>query len=417
MEIKRNIIKVMDEILTQFPILLITGARQVGKTTIAEYYRDQHNYNFISLDNEEILEKAKTNPQQLLKDYPYPLIIDEVQRAPNLFMEITHIVNEIRRTKGSKSARGMFILTGSQKYHLIKNVTESMAGRVAILEVPPLSQSEINNQIENPFIYDSSKLENFVDRVNNYNLDEEKIYESIFKGFYPELWNENNITPNRFYSQYIKSYLERDVSEFINVKDKRKFLDFLVLLSNQTANDFIPENLSKHLQIDRKTVESWVSILVAGDLVTLLNPYNNSLVNIVKRRKRIYFNDVGLLCHLLKITNPKSLQTNKHKGKIIETYIFNEIKKSYLNSDERVDFYYYRDGNKNEIDLIVHNISKGFINLIECKSNKNYSLSDVKSFKLIKNEDHPITGKLIICFTDEIYRLNGEVLVLPVTAI
>lgn len=205
MEIKRNIIRVMDEILTQFPILLITGARQVGKTTIAEYYRDQLNYNFISLDNEEILEKAKTNPQQLLKDYPYPLIIDEVQRAPNLFMEITHIVNEIRRTKGSKSARGMFILIGSQKYHLIKNITESMAGRVAILEVPPLSQSEINNQIENPFIYDSSKLENFVDRINNYNLDEEKIYESMFKGFYPELWNENNITPNRFYSQYIKS--------------------------------------------------------------------------------------------------------------------------------------------------------------------------------------------------------------------
>lgn len=416
--IKRNISNTVKNLLGQYPIILLTGARQVGKTTLVSQFQKESNYKYISLDDKEIFELAAKDPVKLLKEFSPPLIIDEVQKATNLFDHITSIVNETRRTKGNKEANGMFILTSSQKYHSMKNVTESMTGRVAIIEMPPLSQSEINNQIENPFFIDSQSIEPIIKRsAYEYKLNQKDLFESIINGFYPINWTDQKIKPSVFYRNYLKTYLERDVNQLINLKDKNKFNSFIKLLASSTANDYIPEKLANDIGVDKKTISSWTSILEAGDIITLLEPYNEqSMSKRVSKKKRIYFNDTGLVCYLLNISSQRNI-TNKNKGKLVETYIFNEIKKSYLNNGVVYDFSYYRDSNQNEIDLIIFNYDKGSLNLIECKSGINYDLKDIKGFKQLQTTNYEISGQTIICLTDEPYRLNGTTIVLPITAI
>lgn len=335
MEIKRNILNDLENLLQQYPIVLLTGSRQVGKTTLASYYQKNHNYKYVSLENIDDLKLAKRNPGKFLEKYQYPLIIDEVQLAPILFNQIIHIVNEIRRLHGSNAARGLFILISSQKYQLMKNVTESMAGRVAIMEMGPLSLSEINQVEEKPFFIDKSNFVEYINRTSEYKIDEEKIYEQMIRGFYPEICTNKNLDTSIFYKNYIDTYIERDVSKLDNVRNKKKFKEFLILLSNYTANDFVPENISKLLGVDIKTINSWTSILEAGNIITLLSPFSEKINNKqVTKRQIIYFNDTGLVCSLLDLKNTKDKKFIDNKGKLFETFVFNEINKTYINKNK-----------------------------------------------------------------------------------
>ena len=408
--------KILDQVILstkEYPITLVTGARQVGKTTLVSYFEKEMNYKYISFDDSEILEEAKKSAKEFLKKYGTHLIIDEVQKYEEIFIEIEKNVNEKRRIDGSFSANGMYILTGSEKFSLMKNVSESMLGRVGIIEMQTLSQAEIRGWESSPFTINNEKLFNI---SNNRNLTEDELYESIVRGFYPARWEILNQPIKNYYSNYIKTYIERDVLKLINLKDKLKFENFLKVIAASTGQELIINNIAKVVGIDNKTVLSWITIVLTSDIISLLSPFNESSINkqIVKRQK-LYFSDTGLACYLLGIDTPKTLFMSSFKGRIIETYIYNEIRKSYLNENIPFNAFYYRDKNQNEIDLII--LNDGKLDLIESKSGKNFGSSSVKGFKALENTSYDINGKCLICTALEPYKISSNIYAYPLNVI
>ena len=219
----------------------------------------------------------------------------------------------------------------------MKGVTESMSGRVGIIEMAPLSQCEINKWNEQNFTIDNDRLFNIAEKRD---LDDDRLYESIVRGFYPARWEIEGKPIKNYYSNYTKAYIERDVSQLINLKDKQKFENMLKILASLTGEEYIPDNIAKTLGVDKNTIASWVSIAITGDIIRLLPPYYEDSINkrIIKRNK-LYFNDTGLACYLLGIDSPSSLKKSTFKGRMVETYIHNEIVKSYENNGIEIKMY------------------------------------------------------------------------------
>lgn len=413
MLIKRNILSSVIECIKEYPVTLVTGARQVGKTTLVSYFEKEMGYKYISFDDSDLLENAKSDPKRFLEKQGYPLIIDEVQKETSVFSEIERIVNEKRRNGGSQSANGMYILTGSQKYSLMKEVSESMSGRVGVIEMATLSQNEIRGHGEECFSIDNGRLHEKSERSV---LSDDDLYASIVRGFYPARWEIEGKPIRNFYSNYVKTYIDRDVSQLINLKDKIKFENMLKVFASLTGEEFIVDAVAKTVGVDSKTVNEWLSIAITGDIVSLLPPYYEDSINkrIVKRKK-LFFNDTGLACYLLGIDTPNALKLSSFKGRMVETYIHNEIAKSYLNSGISPNMFYYRDNNQNEIDIIV--LRDGKLNLVECKAGKRFGSGDIKGFRQLENTKYEIQGKCIICTTEEAYRIAQSVYAYPIRCI
>lgn len=406
--VKNSVIKAMKT----KPVVLITGARQVGKSTLCGVIKKEFNYEYVSLDNLRERETAIKDPELFLSLHKAPLIIDEVQYAPNLLDVIESIVNKAK-FEGIDN-KGMFILTGSQIYSLMENVSQSLAGRVSIIEMSPLSFREIQGLEELPFVIDPSinkkkSLENKIE-IN-------QLYQQIVKGFYPELYDNLEIDIDAFYSDYVRTYIERDVSQIINLNDKLKFQRFMEVLASLTGEEFVGNNLAKSIGVSLPTIESWLSVLVAGNIVYLLEPYNeNSTLKRVVKRPKLYFADTGLACYLAKLNNAEVLRNSIFAGRFVETYIVNEIMKSYKNNNKKINFYYYRDADQKEIDLIL--VDGGILHLIECKSGISYSKRDVTSFDTIRKvTNYKIGTSGIICSSDTIYSIGDEIYVIPIGAI
>ena len=412
MKYDRTILKEVINSIEEYPVTLVTGARQVGKSTLVSYFEEK-GYKYITFDNTDLLAAAKKNPKEFIENQGYPIIIDEIQRAKELFIEIENIVNDVKKNKGTLAANGMYILTGSQKFHLMKGVSESMSGRVGIIEMEPLSQSEIHSWDEKPFLVNNEQL---LQKSNDRVLSEDDLYLSIVRGFYPARWEIEGKPIKNYYSNYLKTFIERDVSELINIKDLRKFENFIKIIASLTGEEYNVNNISKVAGIDNKTVESWLSILIVSNLVTLLEPYYEDSINkrIVKKNK-IYFNDTGLACYLIGIDSPKTLKLSDFKGRMIETYIHNEICKSYKNNNIEVQMFYYRDNNQNEIDFII--LRDGSLYFIEAKAGKQYGTNDVKGFKQLLNTKYNIAGQCIICCSEEMYRISSQIYAFPIRCI
>ena len=348
MMIKRTIFKEIEKSVKSRPITLITGARQVGKSTIASLFIEK-GFSYISLDNSRNRELAQRDPSLFLELNKWPLIIDEVQKAPELFDAIEAKVNE-EKLKNINNY-GMYILTGSQMFRLMKNVSESMAGRVSIIHMLPLSRSEILNRDEILFNFDINKIEERA-RENPFNIND--VFKDIVNGYFPEIYSNQSLNPERFFSDYVETYIERDINEIINVKDKFLFRKFMELLASLTGEELIYDNISKIIGVDLKTIKSWISVLLAQDIIYLLEPYNEfSITKRIVKRPKIYFNDTGLACFLAKVNDPNVLSSSFLSGRFMETFIINELRKSYINNGKNPNFYYYRDNNMNEIDLII----------------------------------------------------------------
>lgn len=392
------------------PVTLITGARQVGKSTIALLFKEK-GFNYVSLDSSRERELAKKDPEMFLSLHPWPLIIDEVQRAPELFNAIEEIVNNEKIKKTDNY--GMYILTGSQIYKLMNGVTESLAGRVSIIHMMPLSRNEIISRKEPMFNFDIIETQK---RANKNPLKPIDLFDIIVKGFYPELYNNKLLQVRKFYSDYVETYIERDVSEIINVKDKLQFRRFMELIASLTGEELIYDNIAKTIGVDKKTIMSWLSVLIAGDIVYLLEPYSEiSITKRIIKRPKLYFSDTGLACYLARLTSGEILRASTFSGRFVETYIINEIKKSYINNGIEPNFYYYRDNNMNEIDLII--LQDGKLNRVECKSGFNFNNSAVKAFKQLDKTQYAIGAKVIISNTDTVYPLDDGVYVLPLSGI
>lgn len=409
---KRTILNSVIEATNEYPVVIITGARQVGKSTLVSHFENS-GYKYITFDDTKILSQAKKNPKKFIEELQYPVILDEIQRAKELFIEIEYMVNKVRKEQGTTKANGMYILTGSQKFHLMNGVSESLSGRVAIIEMEPLSQAEINGWEENEF---EVNIDSLLNKSENRILNENQLYESIIRGFYPARWEIEGKPIKNYYSNYLRTYIEKDVSELINIKDINRFENFIKVVASLTAEEFNVNTISKIVGISNKTVNSWISILIISNLVTLVEPYYEDSINkrIVKSKK-IYFNDTGLACYLIGIDSPRTLKLSSFKGKIVETYIFNEIKKSYVNHARDLNIFYYRDNNQNEIDFII--LKDGNLHLIEAKAGKQYGINDIKGFKQLANTKYDIVGQCIICINENVYKLASQTYAFPIKSI
>ncbi len=408
--IKRTILDYVTKSVKFYPVTLITGARQVGKSTLARLFIEK-GFSYVSLDDSRECELAIKDPQLFLNLHPWPLIIDEIQKAPILFSSIEEIVNKEKMKNNDN--HGMYILTGSQVYKLMKGVSESMSGRVWITHMQPLSRNETIGRDDPIFSIDIKKINK---RAKTNPLPLKELYKNIVRGFYPELHANKELPTDMFYSSYVETYLERDVSEIINVKDKFAFRRFMELLASLTGQELVYDNLAKEIGVDIKTIKSWVSVLLAGDIIYLLKPYNEySVSKRVVKRPKIYFSDTGLASYLARVSSPETLQASFLNGRFVETYIINELRKSYLNNGKAPNFYYYRDASMHEIDLII--LEDATLYRIECKAGINYSLSDIKSFIRLEDSKYSLGTSGIICNTDSIYPLNEDAFVLPLAGI
>lgn len=409
--IKRTIKSQIVESIKNKPVTLITGARQVGKSTLCYEIKKEYGFRYVSLDDRRERVQAISDPELFLKMHSWPLIIDEVQYAPALFDVIEFIVNKQKLETGKNN--GMFILTGSQAYELMRGVTDSMAGRVSIIRMSPLSASEIYNKDELKF--EINPILN-IKRIFNYHIEINELFKLIVRGMYPELYDNKEISSDSFYSNYVDTYIERDVSQLINIKDKMKFQNFMEILASLTGQELVYDTIAKAVGVKVNTIKSWINVLMAGEIIYLLEPYNElSVVKRIVRRPKIYFNDSGLACYLARLNNDENLKRSAFAGSFFETYVVNEIKKSYRNNGIKENFYYYRDSNQNEIDLII--LENGMLHFVECKAGVSYNRSDIKGFKYLKDSKYQIGLSCIICNTDSIYTIDENVYALPVTAI
>ena len=410
--ITRTIYKQIIKTIKNKPVTVITGARQVGKTTLCSLIEKDLGFDYVSLADPLIRNSAKNDPSEFLSLHPAPCIIDEIQKAPELFDYLEGVVDSNIK-KGNK--KSLYVLTGSQAYKLMKGVSESMSGRVGLISMEPLSLSEIKGKEENPF---ETNIDNAIKRCSSYMIDTNEMYQYIIRGFYPELYDNLDLDASSFYADYVSTYLERDVSDFISIKDKQKFINLMTILASLTGQELIYDNLAKEVGVDMKTIQSWITVLIAGNIIHLLEPYyENSVTKRVVRRPKIYFSDTGLACYLARVNSTETLKNSYLKGHMVETYIINEIIKSYKNNHKDVDasFYYCRTFDKNEIDLII--LCDGYLSLIECKAGEKYGKEDIKCFSALKNTKFKLHNSAIVCTTHTIYPISDDCYVLPISSI
>ncbi|MDO5853541.1 MAG: ATP-binding protein [Thermoplasmata archaeon] len=409
--IPRTIQSVIESSITYYPVTLVTGARQVGKTTLCLHIAEKYGFDYVSLTDASMRALAQRDPDFFLRSFTKPLIIDEVQHAPNLFDHLEAAVD--RRKAESGDNKGMYILTGSQAFNLMKGVTESMAGRISVIEMSPLSLSETMERGDAPFTADP---EESMRRCRDTGLSQEDLYRMAVRGLYPALYESPGLPHNMFYSNYVSTYIDRDVAEMVDLRDKNLFLDFMETMASYTGQELVYDHVSNLVGVDVKTVQRWTSILVTGGIIRLIRPYvERSNIKRLAKRPKIYFCDTGLACHLCRCLDADSLKASYLRGPIMETFIVNEIIKSYGNTSTPAAFYYFRDSNGNEVDLIIQR--NGMIHLVECKSGVRYDSGDVKAFSRLDNSEYVRGPSCIVCLTETPYPISEGVWALPLSSI
>ena len=414
--VSRTITKKFNEMKGNFPVILVTGARQTGKSTLLEYIKNSSDekINYVTLDN--IIERSNAieDPENFLRLHEPPLIIDEFQYATNLLSYIKIKVDELRRKElfsDQTSNKTLYYLTGSQVFQTLKNVSESLAGRIGILELHPFSTREIYGLQEDCFIPNIDSLKK-KEALNYEPLC--KVFDRILKGSYPALYNNTENNLENFYSSYIKTYIERDIRELINIKDEIKFFKFISSVAARTGQEYNASDIAKDLGIDNKTVDEWMSILKNTFLVYLLQPYSNNILNRAIKRPKIYFMDTGLACYLAGYLDSTTLERSAYSGQIFETYVVTEIIKSYTNNsrDPRLHLYYYRDNNQKEIDLLV--IDQDNIYPVEIKKGANPGKDSIKNFNIVDKFDLKCPNGVVICLSKDIHLIDNNNYMIPV---
>lgn len=411
--IKRHLKKVIDGAIKHYPVIILTGPRQVGKSTLLYNEYAKKGYNYVSLDDVSERNLAINNPKTFLANHKCPLIIDEAQKASGLFDEIEKNVNDARLKNGNKKSAGMYILTGSTRHMLLEKAEESLAGRCAIISMFPLSISEIfkNDNIE--FLNDIS-LVNARSTKTDCKLD--SVYKYIFRGFLPFLYDDKEANTSLFYSSYINTYLEKDLKDVLKVDDEVKFMNFFKLIASNTSQELIYDNYCKDIGVDSKTIKSWVSALVKTGIIYLVQPYNEqSIKKRIIKRPKLYFFDTGLVCYLVGIDSEKTLTNSFLKGRLFENAVMNEIKKSFINVGIDQQLYYYRDSNGNEIDLVY--VKDGKLNCVEIKSGTKFNLKDISSFTQLDKTKWKQGNKIIVCTIDKLSSIGDDVYLVPISSI
>ena len=394
----RHIAQTLQKMLAQFKVVLVTGPRQVGKSTLLK--NELQDFEYVTLDDMAELETARTDPAIFFKNHKLPLVIDEVQYAPEIFRYIKFLLDK-------SDKKGQLCLTGSQTYSLMQNVSESLAGRIGILELQGFSLREKRSvPFVDMFVPDADYREKRSKQLVSYG----NIWQDIFCGSMPEM-NHEDMDWHFFYRSYVKSYIERDVRNLMNIKDENLFYKFMIALAARTGCLFNAADIANTIGVSLKTIQSWISVLEASGIIFFLRPYENNLLKRTVKTPKIYFNDTGLVCYLVGWDSPKVAQNGAMSGELFETFLISEIAKSYFNSGEDLhSLFFYRDSNKKEIDLLI--FQSGQLFPVEIKKTAQPTVAMAKNFPAIRQLDGMQTGT-ILCQCDRQLFLSETVQCLP----
>ncbi len=413
--IKRLLEKDIIENSKSFPVILICGPRQVGKTTILEKLSN-HQINYVSLDDPLERKSAIEDPSLFLETHKAPLIIDEIQYATDLLPYIKMKVDQVRLEafNSNVSSTGLYYLTGSQMFTMMQNVSESLAGRVGIIDMYGLSYSEIIGKEQDFFL---PTLERCKKREEFPRPDVIEVFETILRGSFPALYQDKNISTEKFYNGYLRTYLERDIRNLINIKEETKFLNFMSAVAARTGQELNYDNLARDAEIDNKTSKNWLSFLRTSGLIFLLQPYSNNPTTRAIKSPKMYFTDTGLACYLAGYSDARTLEKSAINGNIFETYVVMEIVKSFVNDnkDPRLYLNFYRDSNQVEIDLTI--TMNNIVYPIEIKKTKSPNKSMIKNFSILNKGEKEIGEGGIICMIDRILPLDNKNIAIPIQCI
>lgn len=402
MYLQRQIEKNIQNSGTTFPSVLVTGPRQVGKTTVLSHLYPS--VNAVSLDAGTVRAAAMEDPAGFLALQGAPLILDEVQKAPALFDELKAAIDANRKY-------GMYFLTGSQNLLLMKNVSESLAGRINIIHMLGLSTREIRRQTEEEcFLPTVSCLQR---RRQPEGLDTMDLWQRIHRGSMPECWANPEIDWEKYYDSYVQTYLERDVRDFTNIRDLLTFRKFMVSVAARTGQLLNISDISRDVSIDQETVKNWLSVLEASDLIYLLKPFSLNVSKRVVKTPKVYFTDTGLACFLTRWTTPETLMSGAMAGNMLETYVLGELLKSYYNAGRIPPLYFYRDSNGAEVDFLFY--KDNTLYPLEVKKNSNPDKRDARHIRsLVKAFPTTQIGEGgILCTGKDLLPVDKDVFAIP----
>lgn len=372
--IKRKIESTILEAAQYFPVITVTGPRQSGKTTmLKQIFPHLHYYSLEDLDTRAF---AMEDPVRFLHLHEEGMILDEVHNYPELLSYIQGIVDEQPQKK--------FVLSGSSNFALLRKVSQSLAGRSGVFELMPLSIEEVKGQVK--YVDDADQL--------------------LYQGLYPAVCSGKNI-PKFLYPSYVKTYLERDVRDLLNVKDMRQFSMFLKLCAGRVGSVFNASEIAGEVGVSSKTIQAWVSILQASYVVYLLPPYFENSRKRLTKSPKIYFCDTGLACCLLGIESAEQLAFDKMRGHLFENLIVVELLKRRLNDGKESNLYFYRDSNQNEVDILVDHGSS--LDAIEVKSAMTYSPSFEKALLKVNDWVNPPVDKRTIVYAGALEDNKGDI--------
>lgn len=374
MFISREIYNELIESCNTFPVVTITGPRQSGKTTLLKNVFPDKKY--VSLEDPDARQLAASDPRSFLNQSDTGLIIDEIQRVPELVSYIQGIVDQLQ-------IPGYYILSGSQQFELSQTISQSLAGRTAILRLLPFSLHEIQVVSENS------------------TLDE-----LLYKGFYPRVYNQPLVNPTRYYNSYLETYIERDLRQLINVKDLRQFELFVRLCAGRVGQVFVASNLANEVGVSVPTIQSWLSILEASYIVYLLQPFYANINKRLTKSPKIFFFDVGLAAFLSGINEPYQLFTSPLKGPLFENLVVMEMLKNKYNHFKPYQLYHYRDSNNNEVDLILDYSTH--LDAIEIKSSQTFDKSFLKGLNYIRELLPQKIRNTTLCYSGEMEQTIGD---------
>jgi predicted AAA+ superfamily ATPase len=399
--INRDIESLITDVSHSYSAIIVTGPRQVGKTTTLKRLMGERKY--VTLDDIETRQIAQTDPEMFLSIHAPPLLIDEVQYAPQLFSRIKMAVDE-------GAAPGSFWMTGSHMYELMQLAGESLAGRVAILKMYSLSQSEIfSNTKSTPFSLDLDSLKERA--ANGTKTDTIGQYERIWKGSMPG--HISGRYPNRdiFYSSYVTSYIERDIKDMAAIGNIMQFGDFIRAAACRVGQILNVHAMAQDVGISDDTAKRWIGYMEKSGILFFLRPYSNNLLKRTIKAPKLYFFDTGLVAHLTKYPTADILMNGALSGAILENYVVMEILKSYVNNGKEAYMYYYRDTDNKEIDIVLE--SGNQLYPLEIKKAASPSPAITRTFKVLDTANIPRGNSAIVCTKQELAAINKDTVIVP----
>lgn len=401
--IHRDLEGKLKKLTEDYSCILIIGPRQVGKTTIFKKLMNEDR-TVVSLDDFEERKLAQTDPAMFLQVHDLPILIDEIQYAPQLFPYIKMAID-------NGAPASSFWLTGSQAFRMMELAQESLAGRTAIIHMPSLSQHELYGKGENSrFTID---LEALMKRKKNGKKAElTEIYERIWEGAMPGYRSGKYRDRNVFYSSYIQTYIDRDVSELVSNVDSLMFMDFIRAAACRCAQMLNIHDIAQDVGVSDDTAKRWLQVLEKSEIIFYLRPYSNNLLKRTVKTPKMYFFDTGLVAYLTKYTSPEILGNGAINGAILENYVVSEIRKTYQNEADECLLWYYRDKDSNEIDMVIE--CNGVVHPLEIKRSVNPGSELVNEFKILDKGSVPRGKGAIICMRPELSAVDSENYIVPV---